>query len=68
MSNTPKHMPGFTAEAALYETSGSYCMTVTVASTSQVLPQQRDLPWVRRCTRRCDPGGWCEIECHTLAW
>jgi len=67
-------MPGFTAEDSLYQTSGSYRMTATDASASQVLqilPQQgyAEQPWVRRCFRRCDPfGGWCETECHTLYW
>lgn len=58
-------MPGFTAEASIYKTSGSYSMAATVSLKEQVLPQQfRGLyPWWCRLVCTFWPIKHCYITC-----
>jgi hypothetical protein len=64
-------MPGFTAEASLYKTSGQYHAVVTgTPSTTQVVPQ--NCPWwkvglcaaaVAACVASCAAGPQACIVC-----
>jgi len=67
------NMPGFTAEAALYKTSGHYHLTETHDAGEGGQKIQPQLPpfWDRlRCTLRCgwDTGWWydCFRDCFGI--